>query len=100
MSHIVEITDSAEEESLIANNEKCVIFFGSQQCPHCRDIVPIYQELSNTYPSIGFAHVETSQVEVSNLDGVPVFVGYRNQECIDIALGASKKYLLNLIQSL
>ena len=98
MSRVNEITNSDESDYFIANHPRCVIFFGSVRCPHCRNMTPIYNELANKYTSVSFAHVETSLVEVDNLDGVPVFVGYKDGVPIDVVLGARSDALNNMIQ--
>ena len=98
MSHVIQITNSKESDNFIANNLRGVIFFGSVRCPHCRTMAPIYEELANKYTSTAFAHVETSEVEVDNLDGVPVFVAYKDRKPIDTVIGARPEALTTMIQ--
>lgn len=98
MSNVIEITNSDESDLFIANNIRGIIFFGSVRCPHCRTMTPIYEELANKYASLAFAHVETSKVEVDNLDGVPVFVAYKDHVPIDTVIGARPEALTALIQ--
>lgn len=101
MSHVIQITNSEESDNFIANNLRGVIFFGSVRCPHCRTMAPIYEQLANKYTStnvVAFAHVETSEVEVDNLDGVPVFVAYKDHKPIDTVLGARPEALTTMIQ--
>jgi thiol-disulfide isomerase/thioredoxin len=71
-------------------------------CGHCRDIAPLYNEMSKKNPHIAFAHVETSKVDVENLNGVPVFVGYVSGIPDDkyIVLGASERELNRMIRSM
>lgn len=102
MSRVVELNSIEEELSFIDRHDRCVIFFGSKMCGHCRDITPFFSEMSKKYPSIAFAHVETSKVEVDNLNGVPIFVAYVSRMTKDeyIVLGASEKELTRMIKSL
>ena len=95
---IVEITNSDESDSFIANNKLGVIFFGSMRCPHCKTMVPFFQTLADKYPSVGFAHVEVSLVDVNDIDGVPVFAGYKDQIPVASVLGASKDALVSMIE--
>lgn len=98
MSQVIQITNSEESDDFISNNHRGVIFFGSVRCPHCRTMSPIYEELANKYRSVAFAHVETSEVEVDNLDGVPVFVAYKDGKPIDTVLGSRPEALTTMIQ--
>lgn len=99
MSHITEITNDQEHDAFIANNTHAVIFFGSYKCHHCQSMTPIYQKLSDKYPQIAFAHVEVTKVHVDNLDGVPVFVGYRDHVPVDTVLGVDERALINMIET-
>jgi thiol-disulfide isomerase/thioredoxin len=99
MSRVFEITNFDEHEAFIANNDKAVIFFGSRGCPHCRNMVPIIEEMANKYKTVAFAHIEVSEVEVENVDGVPVFVGYRMHVPVGVVLGASPNKITNMIET-
>jgi len=99
MSRVVEITDSVQEEIFIRNNPRAVIFFGSAMCGHCRTMAPIYERLVNKYPTVANAHVETSRVKVTDLAGVPVFVGYKNGQPVDMVVGALENDLITMIET-
>ncbi len=99
MSRVIEIRSYSDQESFIRNNPSGVIFFGSYRCPHCQDMVPVFEDLTRQYPNVGFAHVEITKVEVENVNGVPVFVGYRNKVPIDIVLGADEDKLFDMINN-
>lgn len=75
-NRVIEITNFNEHESFIANNEKVVLFFGSIRCPHCRNMGPVVEKMAEQYPTVAFGHIEVTEVE--NVNGVPVFVGYKN----------------------
>lgn len=99
MSSVVEITDSNDHEEFI-NKPRAIVFFGSEYCGHCRNIFPKYEMLAHTFPGISFGHVEVTEVETENVDGVPVFVAYKDGKYVDMSVGASEKALMNLIQKL
>lgn len=99
MSRVVDITNYDEHQSMITNNDRCVIFFGSRNCPHCRDMMRPYEDLAAKYPNVRFGHVEVTKVEVDNIDGVPVFVGYKMHVPVDTVLGADPKALTNMVQT-
>lgn len=94
---VTELTSDYHEQQFINTHERAVIFFGSERCPHCRDMVPVIHDMARKYSSIGFAHVEVSEIEVENVKGVPVFVGYRNQNPVEVIVGARVKALTEMI---
>lgn len=100
MSRAVEITNDQEEQIFIDNNPRALIFFGSIKCSHCRNMVPVIDKMSLEYPSIAFGHVEVTNVDVENVNGVPVFVGYLNQVPIEVIEGARPEKLKTMLESL
>jgi len=99
MPRVTEITNFNDHESFIHNNDRGVIFFGSEGCHHCHNMGPFVEELSEKYPNVAFSHVEVSSVDVDHVNGVPVFVGYKLHEPIDVVLGANKKSLVSMIET-
>ena len=99
MSRIIEINNFDEHEAFISNNERGIIFFGSVRCSHCRNITPVVEKLSVQYPSIRFGHVEVTEVDVENIKGVPVFVAYKMQVPIDVAIGPNAKSLATWVET-
>jgi len=99
MSRIVEINSSEDENYLIANNTRVLIFFGSLRCPHCVNIEPTYQKLSKQYTNVVFAHVETTRVSVDNLSGVPAFIAYKNHNYVGSVVGAREGALVEMIET-
>jgi thioredoxin 1 len=102
MSHIYEIVDGETHDNFIESHPKVVIFFGSQNCGHCRHMIPVYEELSNAFPNIAFAHVEVSRVDPKpiNLEGVPTFAIYNNQVAVNKVVGARENELRECIGQL
>lgn len=100
MSTVREINHVAEQDAFISNNPSAIIFFGSVRCGHCQDITPVYGQLARQYPGVAFAHVETTKVKCENVDGVPVFVGYKNKRALAPVLGADEPALRRMLQQL
>lgn len=100
MSSVTEITNVNEQTAFINGHDSCVIFFGSIRCHHCRDMNDVVADMAMTYPKVAFAHVEVTKVKVANVDGVPVFVGYRKQTPVDVVVGADPEALIQLVSSL
>lgn len=99
MSRITEINSYNDEQSFINNNPRGVIFFGSRSCGHCQHMKPIIEQMAVTYPSIKFAHVEVSKVDVDmkHFEGVPLFVGYRNGAPVDTIIGADEDAVRRMV---
>ena len=99
MSRVVEINNFNEHEAFINNNSRGVLFFGSMSCPHCHDMVQFVNDLSVKYPNVKFGPIEVSKVDVDNVDGVPVFVGYKSRQPVDVVLGARKNALEDMVKN-
>ncbi len=99
-SRVVEINNYDQQTNFIKDNSQCIIFFGNARCHHCQTMIPVVNEFSQKYPSVGFAHVETSKVKVDNVDGVPVFVGYKYSNPTKVIEGADPESLEEMIQAL
>lgn len=97
---VFEITNVTEHDSLIHNNQRLVIFFGSNRCGHCKSIAPVFANLAAANPHIAFAHVEVSRIKTENVDGVPVFVGYKDGQPVDTVIGADDEGIIALIRQL
>lgn len=95
----MEITNYPEHEEFINKNERAVIFFGSNQCGHCRHMVPEIEKMRAQYPTVNFAHVEVTKVRVNNVGPVPIFVNYLRGVPVDIVLGADPKKLSQSIET-
>ena len=100
MSSITELKNYVDHDEFIKNSPKAVIFFGSVYCGHCREITPLFKQLSRQNPSVSFAHIETSEVEVENVSGVPVFVAYKSGVPVEIVLGSKKDKLESMVKKM
>lgn len=94
---VAEITNFDQHQGLIANNDRVVIFLGSERCGHCRTMVPVVQKFARQYPNVAFGHVEITKVKTENVGPVPVFVGYRDHNPVDVVLGADNEALQGMI---
>ena len=66
MSKITEITNVEQNNAIISNNDRCIIFFGSNKCEYCKKITPEIILLSKQYPKIKFAHAEVNKLTLEN----------------------------------
>lgn len=97
---MTEITGGTDLDNFTAAHPRAVVFYGSVNCGHCRAITPLVQQLAKEYPTVSFAHCETSVVKVDGLEGVPTFIGYRDNRPIQRVLGAEQDELVQMVISL
>lgn len=97
---MIEVNSNEEFREIIANTNKCVVFFGSKNCHHCTTMSKFLNTNLSAYPGIVFAHVETTRVPVKDLQGVPVFLLYHDGELVGHQVGAGERNLDGLIVSL
>ena len=98
MSGVRELNSAQDFDAIIANNRIALIFYGSAKCGHCKSITPFVAELVTRYPSVAFGHVEVTKVKVEGIDGVPVFVVYKDQKPVDKLVGADQEGLVKLLR--
>ncbi|EQD59528.1 hypothetical protein B1B_08174 [mine drainage metagenome] len=79
---------------------KLVVFYGSGGCGHCRNILPLYRELSEKCPNVTFTYVESGKLKIDNLEGIPHFVLYYKQNCISDFKGANSQRLTAEVSNL
>lgn len=87
---IHELASMHEEADFTRDHHRCLIFFGSVACGHCRDIKPFIEDMVREYPDVAFAHVEVSAVKVENVAGVPTFVFYVQGQASFMTIGGVK----------
>ena len=97
---VLEITSVADHDNVISNNRAVIIFFGWNGCGHCRNFEPVFRSLASQYPNIKFAHVETSNVKTVNTRQVPIFAIYQNGKGVTSVLGADKREIVKMLDSL
>lgn len=87
---VQQLTTREQEDSLIASSKVLIIFFGSKNCGHCVSMKPVFTTFSQQYPSITFACVEVTDVDVQNISAYPTFVFYKNGKVLGTITGADK----------
>lgn len=97
---ITELQTQADIDNFTAANRRCVIFYGSAGCGHCHHIAPTYQQLSNQNSAVKFSHMETSNKQVQNLEGVPTFIGYYDGVPVYRVVGANESKLSSMVSQL
>lgn len=103
---MVEITDLTSYDKFISTNKKCLVFFGSERCPHCRNIKPKINQLVNQYPNVKFCHIEVTN-ETYNIipsqyqqSGLPLFICYKDTVLVDTVIGGDEGAVIKMIENL
>ena len=80
------------------------MYFTATWCPPCKMISPIYDELSNKYPEVGFGKIDVDDNQDAAMEfqisAVPTFVFSKGGEAVNKFSGADKDQLEKLVQEL
>jgi thioredoxin 1 len=99
-NNIQEITYVEDHDSFIQNNDKCIMFFGSNECKKCNSMSPIFDDIAKNYPQIKFSRVEVTETTIENLGkDLPVVVCYKNNVPVGKVIGTNKNGIINMIQT-
>jgi len=99
-NNVQEIKTIEDHDGFIENNDKCIMFFGSNKCSRCSDMTPIFNDMAKNYPQIKFSHVEVTKTTVEDLgNSLPVFVCYKNNVPVGKVVGADKNSIFNMINN-
>lgn len=78
----VELTQTNFEDT-ISNNDLVLIDFWAPWCGPCRSFAPTYEQVSQKYPSVLFAKVNTDQEQALagnfNIRSIPTLMIFREQ---------------------
>lgn len=88
LREVEEIIEKASEEDMLV-----VIDFYSHNCPPCKMIAPLYEELSHEFPDVKFLKINVEENPEArqkfNVDGWPTFVFVKNGDVQDEIVGGN-----------
>lgn len=89
---------------LAAGDKLVVIDFHAKWCGPCKQIAPVYEQLSNKYTDIVFLKVDVDVCKETserfNIEAMPTFFFVRNQQPLGQVRGADPQKLIAKIQEL
>lgn len=92
-----ELTVESEYHDLLKRNKRVVIFFGSESCPACKALHPLYERVANRYhEKVALAYADVDKYQI-NFRYVPVFQMFYRGEKKDEMIGATKDELKSFI---
>ena len=90
---LIELTKESEYHQLLKGNERVVLFFGSEGCPACQALHPLYERIAKRYgDKVQLAYADVDKYQIS-FRYVPVFQIYYRGEKKDEIIGASVEEL-------
>ena len=97
---VIENTNKSEYDELIKTDKLTVVDFSAEWCGPCKRIAPAFAELAAGYQDVNFVHIDidSTDVDVSDIQGVPTFRFYRNGDLLDQFSGASSSKLTQLVE--
>ena len=101
---VTTLSDEKAVEKFRLINAKSVLYFTASWCPPCKQISPIYDKMSDEYPSIAFGKVDVDENSDAALDfevnAVPTFVVFDGETATAKFSGADPNKLLNYVKEL
>lgn len=102
VKHINNDNEFAKEVSVAGSERLLVCDFSANWCGPCRYIEPIFEQISDKYPSALFLKIDVDQCrgtsQLYSIEAMPTFVLLRNNQELDRIRGANPALLEDLVQ--
>jgi thioredoxin 1 len=94
-----------DEKSLnqVMSNEYVILYFTAKWCGPCRNISPVFMQLSTQYKNIFFCKIDVDITENKpivdkyHVEGLPTFIFYKNGLEVDKFTGSNIELLKNRV---
>mmetsp|Transcript_6885 Transcript_6885/g.9859 ORF Transcript_6885/g.9859 Transcript_6885/m.9859 type:complete len:141 (+) Transcript_6885:122-544(+) len=105
LSSVITLSDEDAVEKFRMLNGKSILYFTASWCPPCKQIKPIYEDLSDKYKDkVAFGKVDVDENDGAAMDfeiqAVPTFVVFHGETAIHKFSGADPNKLESMIQDL
>jgi thioredoxin 1 len=101
---VITLSDQEAVEKFKTINSKTVCYFTAVWCPPCKQIKPIYEEMSTKYDGVAFGKIDVDdnadaavEYEISN---VPTFIAFDGEEIVARFSGADPNQLTSMVEAL
>jgi len=99
------ITDLTELQSILEQNANIIIDFTATWCGPCRNIAPVFEELSQEYTNVVCIKIDVDNESTQELcrlcevRSMPTFILVSNGSIVNKVVGASRNSLESLFTS-
>jgi thioredoxin 1 len=99
-----EIKSVNDFNEILYKHKYVVVDFFAKWCGPCKNIAPLFDELSKKYTDVYFCKVDIDVAdevaELCEITSMPTFLFYKNKENVDELLGADANELSHKVNSL
>ena len=103
-SIVTTLSDEKSVEKFRIINAKSILYFTATWCPPCKTISPIYDKMSDEFPSVAFGKVDVDDNADAAIDfeisAVPTFVLFEGEQAKAKFSGADAGKLKEMIMEL
>lgn len=108
MSNIFQVVNADDLEEILDDNllKLVVVMFSSKQCLPCKNIKPVFIELSKKNSDCFFVYIDLTNFKdnrlavTESIEGTPQFIYYYDKQEIANVVGGDKEVLVNTFNSL
>lgn len=103
-SSVVTLSDTDAVEKFTKINDKSVCYFTAVWCPPCKQIKPIYEEMSEKYEGVAFGKIDVDDnadaAAEHEIQSVPTFIAFKGDSPIARFSGADPTQLTQMVEAL
>lgn len=99
-NQVQEINNKEEFAQIIKNNDLVVAEFYSPECPHCKAMKPVAEDVARSHPNVKIIAISArengnkSLFDANNVNAYPTFIFFKNGRIDSKLVGKSPKEAL------